>query len=133
MIEKMKKTFHHTAEALEACMSVFVFIAIAIAIIGLFPAFREFWFHRTDTELLMDVLEQILSVVVAAEFISLLCNPSAENVTEVLVFMIARHMVVKETSALEGLIAVISITILLILRNLILGDRGPFRRKTEKE
>ena len=64
----------------------------------------------------MQVLDSVLTIVVAAEFISLLCSPSAENVTEVLIFLIARHMTVKEMTAVEGFLMVISIAVLFLLR-----------------
>ena len=117
MIEKLRKNFHWTAEALEVLMSVFVFAAIVVGIIGLVPVFREFWFHRNSAHALLDVLESILTIVVASEFISLLCSPSADNVAEVLIFLIARHMIVKEANGLEIFLTVLSIAVLFVLRN----------------
>ena len=49
----------------------------------------------------------------------MLCRPSAENVTEVLVFLIARHMVVLEMTAVEDLLLIVSIAILFVLQRFI--------------
>ena len=117
MIEKIRRNFHWTAEALEVLMSVFVFAAIVVGIIGLVPVFGEFWLHRSSAHALLDVLESILTIVVASEFISLLCSPSVDNVTEVLIFLIARHMIVKEANGLEIFLTVLSIALLFILRS----------------
>lgn len=128
MIDKLRTTFHHLAETVEVFMTLFVFAAIVIGIIGLVPVIRDFWFHRSDPEAMMGVLDSILTIVVVAELISLLCSPSAENVTEVLIFLIARHMTVKEMTALEGVLMVISIVMLFLLRRYL---QTPERRKTE--
>ena len=50
-MKKLKNVFHRTAEALEVCMTVFVFAAIIIGIIGLVPVFREFWIQRSERKL----------------------------------------------------------------------------------
>lgn len=41
-------------------------------------------------------LEDMFSLVVGIEFIKMLCQPSADNVIEVLIFLTARHMIVAE-------------------------------------
>ena len=118
-MEKLRGWFHEAAEAVELIMAVFVFAAIVIATIGLVPQFSHFWHERADSEALMELLRAILSIVIASEFISMLCRPSLENVTEVLIFLIARHMIVLEMSALESLLLVISIAILFLLQRYI--------------
>ena len=118
-MEKLRKVFHEAAEAIEVIMAVFVFAAIVIAVIGLIPQFAQFWHERAESEALMTLLRGILSVVIASEFISMLCRPSAENATEVLIFLIARHMIVLEMSALEDLLLVLSIAILFVLQRFI--------------
>ena len=118
-MDKLRKYFHEAAEAIEVLMAVFVFIAIVIGVIGLIPQIGIFWQERGDSEALMLFLRSVLSIVIASEFVSMLCRPSAENVTEVLIFLIARHMVVLEMTAAEDLLLIVSIAILFVLQRFI--------------
>ena len=116
MLETIRKYFHKIAETLEVLMSLAVFAAVILALIALVPAFQEYLHDPSGSEGFMDLLQQILSIVVGLEFISMLCKPDAENVTEVLIFLIARHVIVMDTSAMENLLSVISIGILFFIR-----------------
>ncbi len=46
------------------------------------------------------------------EFIKMLCKPSAENVIEVLVFLVARHMILGTNSAVDILLSVLAVALL---------------------
>ena len=52
-----------------------------------------------------------------------LCKPSSQNIMEVLIFLIARHMIVQKTSALEDLLSVVSIGILFFFRRFMLATK----------
>ena len=54
----------------------------------------------------------------------MLCKPNAANVIEVLVFLISRHMIIQETTAIEDLLSVISISLLFTFQR--------FLKKNEK-
>lgn len=131
MLEIWRKTFHKIAETLEVLMAVAVFAAVLLAIASLLPTFREYAASPTGSEGFMHLLEQILSIVVGLEFVSMLCKPDAENVTEVLIFLIARHVIVLETSSVENLLSVISIAILFFIRYFLIqsGGKQPGRRR----
>lgn len=70
-------------------------------------------------EELNHLLEEIFSVVIAVEFLKMLLQPTSQTVIEVLIFLIARHMIVKETGAVQDLLSVISICILFAAKLLI--------------
>ena len=53
----------------------------------------------------------------------MLCKPSSQNIMEVLIFLIARHMIVQKTSALEDLLSVVSIGILFFFRRFMLATK----------
>ena len=130
MLNNLRKYFHTIAETIEVLMSLAVFAAVIMAIFALIPSFYESIFESGSGSF-MHLLEQILSIVVGLEFISMLCKPDAENVTEVLIFLIARHVMVLETSALENLLSVISIAILFFIRYFVIqtgSGQGPAKR-----
>ena len=59
----------------------------------------------------------------------MLCKPNAENSFEVLIFLVSRHMIIGNTSALDMFLSVVSIAILCVLRRLL---NTKFRINDEK-
>ena len=59
-----------------------------------------------------DILELLLKSGNTAEFIKMLCRPSADNVIEVLIFLTARHMIVGGSSSLDIFLSVLSVALL---------------------
>ena len=53
----------------------------------------------------------------------MLCKPSTGNIIEALIFLIARHMVIQTTTAMEDLISVISICLLFVFRRFMLATK----------
>lgn len=104
------------SEVIEIILAFMVAAAIIIGVIHLFPELMDLRKNLLKDELAFeDFLSAALNIVVGTEFINMLLKPSFDNVAEVLIFLIARHMVVTETSPLDNLISVISIAILFIL------------------
>ena len=60
----------------------------------------------------MILLEDVFSFVVGIEFTKLLLKPSAEHVIEVLVFLIARHLIIRHSDT-WGILASVACVILL--------------------
>ena len=79
-------------------------------------------------------LEGIFNFVVGIEFIKMLLKPSAETVIEVLVFLVARHMIIGSNSALDILLSVLSIAALYGLRCLLRRFAAlPLRQQKEAQ
>ena len=99
---------------IEVLMALYVLIAICIQIVNVT---KELWIYTTASAgvSFMELLSSILIIVVGIEFFALLCKPGVERVLEVIVFVLARHMIVSETSALEDLFVVVSIAIVVML------------------
>ncbi len=137
-IERARKIVTEFGELVEILMAIAVSVAIIFAMIGLLPKFHELFLHREDAEAFSEMLSAILSVIVGTEFLKMLAKPSVENVTEVLIFLISRHMIVRESSALENLLMVLSIAVLFVLEYLMIKGKtrkmlfGQFREKIEK-
>ena len=70
----------------------------------------------TDTSDFKDYLEQIFLLVIGIEFLVMLCRPNSENVIEILIFLVARHMIVGDTTPYEDFVSVVSVVILCIVR-----------------
>ena len=104
MWDKLRKKAFEGCEILEFIMAMIVGLAILMAIVGVFPGLLHFWGARGDTHAFMEFLDEVLSVVIGIEFLKMLCKPSTGNIIEALIFLIARHMVIQTTTAMEDLI-----------------------------
>ena len=55
-------------------------------------------------------------------FFKLLCKPGKETLLEVLMFVVARHMIIEETSTMENLTSIITIGLLFVIDRFLLSN-----------
>ncbi len=115
MWKKIQKYALKVCDVLEFLTAIIVGAAIVVAIIALIPGFFHYWENRTGVDAFMIFLEEILNVVIGIEFLKMLCKPSSEYIIEGLIFLVARHMIVGTTTAMEDLLSIIGIAILFVL------------------
>ncbi|MCI9123802.1 MAG: hypothetical protein HFH35_06965 [Eubacterium sp.] len=122
-MHKLKKLLQIACEILELIAAGFVLIGLVLSVLSLlknagslFPALLD------DISVFRHYLEEIFILVIGIEFLEMLCRPNADNVIQVLVFLVARHMIVGDTSPYEDLVSVISIVLLQILRKYLHAD-----------
>ena len=74
----------------------------------------------------MDVFTEFLGnafqIVIGIEFIKMLCKHTPATVVEVLMFAMARQMVVEHTTPFENLLCVAGITVLFLIRRFLLTE-----------
>lgn len=100
-------------DILEIVLSIFVALAAVAAVISFVPDFFGMMTNGLGLSELSEVLEEILTVVIAVEFLKMLLKPTSLTVIEVLIFLIARHMILQQTTPTQDLISVIGICLLL--------------------
>ena len=61
-------------------------------------------------------LERALDIVIGIEFIKMLAKHSPGSVLEVLLYAIARHMIVGHEDAVQNLVSVVAIALIFIIR-----------------
>lgn len=117
--EWIKRIFRdQIAEAagiLEVVLSGIVLIALLMSIV---PLLRLMPGLLTDADS-MEVhtfLERALDIVIGIEFIKMLAKHSPGSALEVLLYAIARHMIVGHESAVENFISVASIALIFFVR-----------------
>lgn len=118
-MERIRKILVTFSEIVEVVLAIAVAVLLVMDIIGLLPKIGAFWDVRGEAEEFSKLLSSVLGIVVGTEFIKMLIKPTFSNVTEVLVFLIARHVILSEATPLDNLISVISIAILFILEYLL--------------
>lgn len=110
-----------------AAVLVLLYTGIAYALTKL-----EIYSLMDSTEGFLIFLKEMLNLVVGIEFIKMLLKPSAENVIEVLVFLVARHLIIGENSIWGILVSVLSV-ILLYGFNWLVHKKRKESSTTEKE
>ncbi len=130
-MHKIKTFLQHFCEILELVAAFFVLCGLVISILSLLKNdSATFAALLKDISVFRHYLEEIFIIVIGIEFLEMLCRPNADNVIQVLIFLVARHMIVGETTPYEDFVSVISIAILCLLRKYL---HGSFKKdKTEQ-
>lgn len=134
IIMKYKKVMIKICDILEMAAALLVLMGILLSIFSFLKNYNVFSGLFDDMSLFRDYLAQIFVIVIGIEFLQMLCRPNADNIIEVLIFLVARHMIVYDTTAVEDFVSVISITILCVLRRYlhIVGNKE-IEEKEEKD
>lgn len=116
MWSKIRSVSQKICDALEWVLAVIVFIGIAAAIIRFVPNILIFASKNTTPHDFLTYLEDVFTIVVGVEFLKMLCKPSSDNVIEVLIFLVTRHMIIGDTSSFEDLLSIVGIALLFVVR-----------------
>ncbi len=122
-MEKLEALIQKTCKILELMVAVLVMIGILFALVSFFKdgiVFREL---LEDIDTFQQYLDKIFMIVIGIEFLQMLFRPSSDNVIEVLVFLVARHMIVVDTTPYEDFVSVISIAVLCVVRQYLRGAK----------
>ena len=100
---------------LEILLSGLVLIGLLLSIVPLIKWMPGLLLDGNDAEI-RTFLERSLDIVIGIEFIKMLAKHSPGSSLEVLLYAIARHMVVGHDSAFENLLSVGAIALIFIVR-----------------
>ena len=103
------------AAILEVVLSGIVLVALLLSIVPLVQLMPGL---LTDAESIgvHTFLERALDIVIGIEFIKMLAKHSPGSVLEVLLYAIARHMIVGHEDAVQNLVSVGAIALIFIIR-----------------
>ena len=104
-----------TATLLEILLSGLVLIGLLLSMVPLLQWMPGLLFDGNDVEVSI-FLQRALDIVIGIEFIKMLAKHSPGSSLEVLLYAIARHLVVGHDSALENLLSVGAIALIFIVR-----------------
>ena len=104
------------ADMLETIIGILLTIIIGILVIYLIGDIKSVVGINSGIESFNDYLALAFNLVIGIEFIKMLCKHTPETVIEVLLFAIARKLIVEHTSTIENFIGIISIGILFATR-----------------
>lgn len=115
-LEKVKKKLHMVCELLELLVAGLMIVGVILAIVGFLLSKEMFANLLREPSALTDFVARVFAIVIGIEFLQMLSRPDTDNVIEILVFLVARHMIVGESTPVHDLISIISLAILIILR-----------------
>lgn len=104
-----------TATLLEILLSGLVLIGLLLSMVPLLQWMPGLLFDGNDAEVSI-FLQRALDIVIGIEFIKMLAKHSPGSALEVLLYAIARHMIVGHESAVENFISVASIALIFFVR-----------------
>ena len=102
-MEKAKKLLHNIGELLEMLLAGLTVNGILLAIAGFFLEGSVFQSILHEPGALMKYVERVFTIVIAIEFLQMLSRPNTDNVIEILIFLVARHMIVGENTPVQDL------------------------------
>lgn len=95
---------------------VAILLIIAITIAGVLVIW-DAWLNLNDGVFQLEVLlKRVLTLVVGVEFAKMLILHTPESVLEVLLYAVARQIVIYHDSALENLIGVLAVGVIFVIR-----------------
>ena len=117
-------------------------VALLLSIVPLLELMPGLLTHGDSVEV-REFLERALDIVIGIEFIKMLAKHSPGSVLEVLLYAIARHMIVGHEDAVQNLVSVGAIALIFIIRKFFFvpsfghkmpgGDLAPDIKEKEKE
>ena len=135
MWEKLRKFMQKTCDALELLIALCVGVALLVSVVLSVPNLIEVLSAQGSTDMFLVFLEQVFNLVVGIEFMKLLCKPSTANVIEIVIFLVARHMIITTDSATDIFLSVLSIVILCVIRKFsrVVNEKWPHKKDALKE
>lgn len=101
-------------DLMEKAVAILLMIAVGIAVmICAIQAISEILAH---TFTLDAFLSKVLTLVVGIEFVKMLLLQTKESVIEVLLYAVARQIIITHDSALDNLIGVLAIAIIFMIQ-----------------
>lgn len=117
--ERVKRVFRdQIAEAaglLEVVLSGIVLIGLLFSVVPLIKWMPGLIVDGNEVEV-YEFLTRALDIVIGIEFIKMLAKHSPGSVLEVLLYAIARHMIVGHEDAVQNLVSVAAIALIFIIR-----------------
>lgn len=114
--KRLKAAVHIICDVLEMIAAALMLVGILFATFSLVTNVDIFRQLLSDTSSFRGYMDQIFMLVIGIEFLVMLCRPNSENVIEVLIFLVARHMIVGETTPYQDFVSVVSVALLCVVR-----------------
>jgi len=123
-VKRLKKSHEYMYKIThvgELLLAIVILIAIIISGVSLVLELTQFSFTHLDISAFTQFLANGLSLAVGIEFVKMLCKYTPETVVEILMFAIARQMIVEHLQLSQMFIGVCAIAVLCAVRKYLIS------------
>ena len=113
---KIRVYLSNAATFLEIVLAILLTIALGISILQLIPTLFTLQVSIHHIDVFHEYLEALFVLVIGVEALKLLCKHTPGSALEVILFTIARDMIVSHTTPVENFLVVLSIGLLFAIR-----------------
>ena len=130
MKRKLNEIIYTISRYTEIVLSAVMLLVIITLIIPMLYNFIRIPLLDISPEQFTEFLGNALTLLIGVEFVKMLAKHTAENLLEVLMFAIARQMVVEHLNMVETLIGVVAIAVIFAIRKYLLLKAPENKEKT---
>ena len=130
MKRKLNEIIYTISRYTEIVLSAVMLLVIITLIIPMLYNFIRIPLLDISPEQFTEFLGNALTLLIGVEFVKMLAKHTAENLLEVLMFAIARQMVVEHLNMVETLIGVVAIAVTFAIRKYLLLKAPENKEKT---
>jgi len=123
-MKKILKYIERIMNGFEIVIAIFLLVVIAIRLAEVGAEVFDYRIVVLNMEF-NSILSIALALVIGVEFTKMLCKHTPESVIDVLLFTIARHLVLYNDHALELLVGVVAISGLFAAKKFLLDKNPP--------
>ncbi len=120
MKRKLNDIIYTISRYTEIFLSAIMLLVIITLVIPLLYNFISIPLLNIQPEEFTEFLGNVLTLLIGVEFVKMLARHTAENLLEVLMFAIARQMIVEHLNMVETLIGVVAIALIFAVRKYLL-------------
>ena len=120
-LKKSNEYMYKITHVGELLLAIVILIAIIISGVSLVLELTQFSFTHLDISAFTQFLANGLSLAVGIEFVKMLCKYTPETVVEILMFAIARQMIVEHLQLSQMFIGVCAIAVLCAVRKYLIS------------
>ncbi len=102
----------HAAQIFELLVAAIVIIAILITLLNVPGGLHQLYLDGKFTTFLIN----IFNIIIGIELLKMLCRHDLDSVVEVLLFAVAREIIIQHMPIHETLIGIVAIAILFLIR-----------------
>lgn len=121
MRQYLKNEVFKVSKWVELVLSVIITIAVIAGSIYLLQDLFELIVNHPDSKDIYQFVGVAFNLVICIEFIKMLCKHTPDTLIEVLMFAIARQMIVEHTTPAENLLVISAIAVLFAIKKFLFG------------
>lgn len=116
LMKRIQNRIFKVTRALEMVISFAIIIAIGISMISLIDGLIVLFENSLQRDAFQNFLAVVFNILIGIEFLKMIFKYNVDTVIEVLLFAIARQLIVDHTTVYENFVGIVSIAVLFVIR-----------------